>query len=444
MDFFKKLLSKALIPFLALTLLITPVLAGVLTGGGTLIVDGNMENAGIGDWTAAQSDTTKETGSVNGRGTQVLRVAWNGVNDNARSFQTNFISGETYRVIGKTRSDGTAVPRIGFGGGSEWSGTTSTDWQTFDEVIVADDTTFYLWGVVGATGAYSEFDNVRIIDYKGIPTGQATVLVDGNMENAGVASWTVGGSATLTKDTTSPYGGTQDLRIAWNNAGKANASQAVTTIGKIYRVSGWGRSDDGTGNPRVLDGTGHLIKSLGTPTNWTYFDETYTAESTNFHLYNDTNSASYVEFDNVVVQEYKGTPTGGATVLVDGNAENAGVGDWTANASAILTKDTTNPDRGAQWLKVATGGTGNYTASQANIFVVGQTYRMTGKGMSDGTNTPQIWVAGEQWRGTSDAGVWQYFDTEFVSGGTTLTLAGAGTSTGWFGWDSIRIENITP
>lgn len=133
--------------------------------------------------------------------------------------------------------------------------------------------------------------------------GEAQVLVDGDMEDAGVGDWTAI-NCTLSKETASPRGGSQSLRVTKTGGPTATAHQAVVTVGKTYRVTGWGRGDGG-GNtqPRLSSGAGALWTGTNS-TAWQYFDEVYFAPSTS-PLFQALAGGldEWVEFDDMVVEE---------------------------------------------------------------------------------------------------------------------------------------------
>ncbi len=129
--------------------------------------------------------------------------------------------------------------------------------------------------------------------------------------------------------------------------------------------------------------------------------------------------------------------------LVDGDMDAPNTDSWNANAGAVLTKEpNTLGGYGAQWLKIVNGGIANYNAGQLSVLTPGKTYRLTGDGLSDGTTTPQIWVGAERWRGSATADVWQHFDVTFLTNSGNVSLAGAGTDSGWFGFKNVRIVEV--
>lgn len=287
-----------------------------LAVGRQLCIDGDMETAGVAAWTAAASATlTKEAGTPHG-GAQCLRIAYNGTASPGAS-QTILATGRTYRVTGWVRSDGVSIPRVLGGGTVIFTGTTSTDWQAIDVSFTADGTTFKLYAVLTVAG-YSEWDDVTLVQTNilaGTSYPGAELLVDGNMETAGVAAWAAMQSATLTKQTGTPHGGTQVLRVARNAVNNPGAMQTVLTAGKRYRFIGWVRSD-GNALPRIV-ANGSTVWQGTTATSWQSFDFELVVTTTTIELRAATSTGTeYAEFDDVsvtAVNILNGTNTG-ATV----------------------------------------------------------------------------------------------------------------------------------
>lgn len=130
------------------------------------LVDEQMENAGVGDWTAINDATlSKQTGTPpEGGGTQVLRVAYNGT-ANAIGRQTNvFTATNTYHVQGWVR------PNTGAGGGAPqitsgvtlWAGNYTDEWQYFDFVFTATTGTLNLYCSGTTAGSYTEWAWIKI------------------------------------------------------------------------------------------------------------------------------------------------------------------------------------------------------------------------------------------------------------------------------------------
>ncbi|KKN20602.1 hypothetical protein LCGC14_0933860 [marine sediment metagenome] len=131
----------------------------------------------------------------------------------------------------------------------------------------------------------------------------AELLDDGDMEAAGTAAWTAGGSATLSKQTGTRTGGsgTKVLRVARNGA-VPTALQIVTTIGLRYRVVAWARSD-GNAIPRCRTGATIIVSGTNS-TDWQKLDAEFIAVSDTFALQSVTNfDTEYTEWDDVSVTE---------------------------------------------------------------------------------------------------------------------------------------------
>ena len=132
------------------------------------------------------------------------------------------------------------------------------------------------------------------------------LLVDGNMEAANTSAWTAARSATLSKESGGCCDGKQVLRVAYGGLVNPSATQDVLTLGKVYRISGWARSD-GSGEPYVVvsGGPEEILWQGGTSGLWKRFDVITSpiATVTLVKLYNVGGEGTYVEYDNVAAQE---------------------------------------------------------------------------------------------------------------------------------------------
>ena len=75
---------------------------------------------------------------------------------------------EKYRVTGWVKSDGTQLPTVTNDSTILWTGTTSTDWQYFDETFIAAFTGIYIGFIpTGPTVGteYIELDNILLVSY---------------------------------------------------------------------------------------------------------------------------------------------------------------------------------------------------------------------------------------------------------------------------------------
>lgn len=208
------------------------------------------------------------------------------------------------------------------------------------------------------------------------------LLVDGDMEAVGVAAWTVGSSALLTKETGTPHGGGQVLRVTYNGTGNPFAYQTILTSGNKYRVTGWARGD-GTYGPRVYSGGNIWVGSFST--SWQYFDKTFTAITTGLSFYALATTAGHCEFDDVSVKQVIGR-----TLDVSGNGNHATFGDGVTPSTVPtkLTKRGYSFD-GGDYLDLPPasfpGATGTFCFLAQRVSTVA-TVRLIGTADSRGTN----------------------------------------------------------
>lgn len=154
--------------------------------------DLDFEAVGTTSWTAVSGATlSKQAGTrTGGSGSQVLRIAGNGVSVPSRATQT--VAGKIAGIKGWARSDGTAIPQVRISGAlpAVWTGTNSTDWQYFD-VDVADNLFAYdqlNLGITTATLSYVEFDDITIEVNGAIPTAQSRTTI------ANLEKWNTAGT----------------------------------------------------------------------------------------------------------------------------------------------------------------------------------------------------------------------------------------------------------
>ena len=141
---------------------------------------------------------------------------------------------------------------------------------------------------------------LSMADQTAIPN-PTNLLVDGDMEAAGVGAWGVVGGISLSKDTTDPRVGTQCLRCT--SAGLAGgAQQAILVIGKRYRITGWMRGDGISQKPAVKENGTLAFVTGGYSTDWQYFGVEHTATGIRLEFWAANNAIGYTEFDDVSVQ----------------------------------------------------------------------------------------------------------------------------------------------
>uniref|UniRef100_A0A6H1ZAX0 Putative tail protein n=3 Tax=viral metagenome TaxID=1070528 RepID=A0A6H1ZAX0_9ZZZZ len=395
---------------------------------------------GTDDWNAFNSLVVKDSTNPYD-GNQNIKITRTG--SSGCVYQT--ITAGTYRVTGWAKGDGTNTPTIAITTeacaiqGYHWSGTASTEWQPIDFVADFTGTSFALYP--GTTTGYStEFDDIQITEYKGeLKDGTKQILADGDMEDpqtygseeladgdmeaVGVASFGADNSATLSKEAGARTGGsgTQVLRVEKTDSwGAAREPSAIENTG-TYLVSGWAKGD-GTAYPAIGQGSVESIWIGTSSTDWQYFEEVFESSATYVRMTKgSTAGTTYAEFDDVSVVEITG-----------------GTDAWGAN-NALLTKETTDPYRGNQFLRVTYNGANAYAFQTP--FVVGKTYRLTGKARGDGTLPPAIinYIT-TVWQGTSST-EWQDIDETFVaSGQSNLKLRTS--AAGYTDYDEIFLTQI--
>jgi hypothetical protein len=407
------------------------------TNAAVALTDGDMETAGTGSWNPYNAVISKQTGTPHG-GSQVLRVAYDGADAWGDGGQNILTVGHVYRVTGWARGDGTSAPGVILGGGgTEWNGTNSSSWQQIDYTgTCLASGVFALFSANLSATHYVEFDDIAIVDVT-------------------AGSWTASG-ATVSKQTNSPHGGRQVLRVA--GAQYAASYQTVLTIGKRYRMRGWARGDGGSGQPAI---GGLATAFYGTTSNvWQYFDITSVAVSESLVLYQWANATAYAEFDDISVTEYKGfTQVQDSQIITDGDMEGlpvtltdsameaADTSAWTAGASgATLSKQVgTLSGVGVKKLRVANPGASGFAFPSPTVVTIGRTYRITGWAAGDGGGgSPSIrqgsgaWV----WTGTNST-VGQRFDIIITADSAATPLlnnnGGAGT---YAEFDDLSITDV--
>jgi hypothetical protein len=414
--------------------------------GRNILVDGDMEMSGVAAWAVGNSATlTKQTGSPFA-GLQSLRVARNGV-DNPSARQTILSAGKVYRVQGRARGDGagTAIPQL-IETSARWTGTNSASWQSFDVTFIATGTVLVLANITNSGTSWVEWDSVTVQQINmpsSVPQLPPNLLVDGDMEATDTSAWTGSTNAVLTKQTASPVFGYRYLRIAHGGTINPQAAQTILEIGKVYRATGFVRSD-GNVTPRLTDGVAAVFTGT-TSTNWQPVDVIFRAAGTSFNLntLNNSTLGHYAEFDNIRV--FEDTVIIPGNRIQDGDMEVPGIAWWTAGNSATLTKEIGTPHGGSQVIRVARNGVNDPFFRQLTL-IIGKTYRIRGYARSDGSASPRVSAASGAaiWNGTTSTD-WQYFDFSYLSPSTSvLFLSVTSTGTQYTEWDDILIEEIPP
>lgn len=269
----------------------------------TIIADGDMEATGTTSWSTGNAAFLSKQDTAHG-GTKVLRIARNLIN-NPNAFQAVMTTGNVYRAYGYARSDGLATPRLTNSTGvTIFSGTTSTAWQPFDFVFVADGANIQLISITSTGNQYTEWDDMVVSADNFIRTGE--LVQDRDMESIDTSNWASSANATLSKVTTTQHGGAsgQVLQVAYNGSNSPGAIQRDYAIGKTYHVTGWFRGD-GTFAPSVAEAlNGGALQTGTSSTSWQFFDVTLIAQSTAGVLLRSlATSAGSAEFDDISATE---------------------------------------------------------------------------------------------------------------------------------------------
>lgn len=140
-----------------------------VSGGGNLVVDGDMEAADTSAWdSVVEATLTKEISAPHG-GNRSLRITSNAPDDNLTVWQYGLEIGKTYRVSGYARGDENGgYPRVYLNGSPyfNWNGTTSTEWQYFEgqASITGANTRIRIYGISLDAGEYVEFDDIVVTE----------------------------------------------------------------------------------------------------------------------------------------------------------------------------------------------------------------------------------------------------------------------------------------
>jgi len=265
------------------------VINPALALGRDVVINGDFASDTV--WAKGDAAITISGGTATWDGTQA---------GNADLTQSSILAASrtwqvTFTVSGRTA--GTITPLCG-----TQAGTARSTNDTFTETITANGADLVFRGDVDFDGS---IDNV-IVRQTNIAASTAypgaELLTDGDMEAEDTSAWGTGGDPVLSKETTSPHGGTRVLRVAWGSTSNPDARQNIITIGKRYRATGYARGD-GTYIPTFRS----QVKVLWTgtsSTDWQAFDVEFDATSnTIVQLSSNLTGAGYVEFDDVSVRE---------------------------------------------------------------------------------------------------------------------------------------------
>lgn len=398
-------------------------------GSYNVLLDGSMELDGVAEWAVQQSAVlTKETGNPHS-GSQSLRVAYGGVT-NPAARQSVVTIGETYRITGWARGDSTWAPAVYNGAAAVWSGTSSTDWQYFDEMVTIAATGTLDFYAVASSAGYAEFDDVNVELVVGCYQ-DFSYSVDTDFQVA-VRGWAymVSGQAVF--------------QLLDQTAGQEIIAETrvSATVGSWvqWTLHAWAVSAFDTNNIRLRILTGPAggefyvddVAGYAKLMPWPQFKYDSQISGRTGGCTQGGVPDEYWEFGILGEIRLPGE------VVTDWNMLESGVSSWNVGNNALLTKESSDPRQG-QCLRIAYNGTTNPFTSQGAILSVGVTYRFRGRARGDGTENPQLLDAGATviWAGTTSTD-WQEFDVLYTPAFTTPYMALIGSS-GYIEFDEVSI-----
>lgn len=300
-------------------------------------------------------------------------------------------------------------------------------------------------------------DNV-VIQQINLPASGGTVtnlLVDGNMEASGTTGWT-GLNATLSKQTTSPHSGSQLLRVTSTGGGVFPwaSKTGFLTAGKIYRISGYARSDGNAGIRIYHNAGSNLLWTGTTSTTWQPFDVVFVAALTDIRLGSQTATVGqYVEFDDVVITEDNIIRPG--ELVQDGGLESwsdaTHLNNWTFTATTSINQDTTTcpGTSGTNAVREDVDAGGYMGLVQNGVLATGKTYKISFWAMTSlATGSPYIAIynsgAHASYNTPTLTASYVRYEGIFVALGTGLELRTLGATSRSVYIDDISVTEVSP
>lgn len=146
--------------------------------------------------------------------------------------------------------------------------------------------------------AHEDITEVKLSD----PT--ATELVtDGDMEASGVTAWSSETAGTVTKETTDPYEGTQNIKVAYLASSNPDIYQDILTPGYKYRLTCAVRSSGCSVRIRFGDPDGTVWWKSSS--DWAYIDEIGTCFGSGYLMFKSSGCSTpgeYFEVDDVTIR----------------------------------------------------------------------------------------------------------------------------------------------
>jgi len=181
----------------------------------------------------------------------------------------------------------------------------SAEWQVYERIFTAPDTTDFHLVITGEDGLYY-IDAITIEEYE----GEIPIVLDGDMENAGIDPWRRYGAENLSKDQINFNNGLQSIQVdAREIACGMQQTNLAVEAGVDYRLSLAYRSNGGriyfrlgaTDSNRDFEG---LYESRSEfDTEWHTYERLFTAPDTrDFRLIIYSKTALF-NIDDVVIEE---------------------------------------------------------------------------------------------------------------------------------------------
>lgn len=261
--------------------------------GPNLLVDGDCEKPGVGDWTAVSGILSKGTTDPI-QGEQTLTITQTS-SASASARQNVMEIGNVYRLTGWVRCDGVTSLSIYDDGYELWF-CDETDWTPFDISFLARSQQVRFYTTRGDDGDYLDIDDLYL---SAEPTLEENFLGDGRMENQYPGWRMLSGTGYVTKITDS-YSGQYALRLTRESA-SAITARTVLYVGTDYRLTGVARSC-GACVPRIYDSAYRWIGT--TSTSWQDIDITWTAGNATIRFYTYGGSpGGHTDWDDLILVE---------------------------------------------------------------------------------------------------------------------------------------------
>jgi hypothetical protein len=135
--------------------------------------------------------------------------------------------------------------------------------------------------------------------------------LNGGFETAGgggadvFGSWWEGvsGTSTINNETASPYAGSHAMRFDIDAQGHScYVYQNVATVGKVYKVTFWAKTNVGTAGVNITDGYSTLAPFVATTT-YAQYTGYFSATHTGLYIVNGSAASQSIYIDNVTLQE---------------------------------------------------------------------------------------------------------------------------------------------